>query len=356
MIDVHNLMEKAVYENVFPGGVLLAAKQGEILFLKAYGYANIFSCAKMSINTIFDLASLTKPLATSVALMKLMEETPGLPDKKIGCILPEACNTDKSCIKIKYLLSHTSGFPDYRPYYLNINNISNENPKAVLRQLLIKEPLVYPLGKKVLYSDLGFMVLEWIIERLAGKSLDFFLDKEVYSQIGIKNFFFTYGSEQGGKNFAATELCPWRRMLLDGVVHDDNAYAAGGIQGHAGLFGTAEDVFILLHELLAVLKGDTYKKKFKKNIVEVFFKLYKNTGRTLGFDMPASAGSSSGSFFHKNSVGHLGFTGTSFWMDIDCSIIIVLLTNRVHPYRHNYKIKAFRPIIHDAVMQHIINK
>jgi len=356
MIHVHNLMKKAVCENVFPGGVLLAAKKGKIHFLKAYGQADIFSGKKADVNTVFDLASLTKPLAASAALMKLIEETPDLLERKLENVLPETCKTDKAQIKIKHLLSHTSGFPDYRPYYLKINSVLYENPKTVLRKLLIKERFVSSVGKKVLYSDLGFMMLEWVIERLTNTAMDCFLDKEIYSPLGIKNLFFPGISCKREKQFAATELCSWRKMLLDGVVHDDNAYAAGGIQGHAGLFGAIDDIFILLCEFLTVFKGDTWQSVFKKKIVEDFLKPYENTGRTLGFDMPEPSGSSSGRFFSKNSVGHLGFTGTSFWMDVDRSIIIILLTNRVHPYRHNYKIKTFRPIIHDALMEKIINK
>jgi len=355
MIHVHNLMKKAVYENVFPGGVLMAAKNREILFLKAYGQANIFSGIKVNINTLFDLASLTKPLATSIALMRLIEETPNLLEQKLENILSETCNTDKSQIKIKHLLSHTSGFPDYRPYYLKIRDISYENPKSILRKLLIQENLVSFPGKKTLYSDLGFMMLEWVIERLTNRTLDYFLDKEIYSQLGIKNLFFPGISSQNGKQFAATELCPWRKILLNGVVHDDNAYVSGGIQGHAGLFGTITDIFILLSEFLNVLKGNK-NSVLKKKIVEDFLKPYKNTGRSLGFDMPEPVSSASGHFFSKKTVGHLGFTGTSFWMDIDRAVILILLTNRVHPYRHNYKIKIFRPIIHDAVMEKIINK
>ncbi|QTA78575.1 Beta-lactamase [Desulfonema limicola] len=356
MIHVHNLMEKAVYDNIFPGGVLLAAEKGEILFCKAYGHADIFANTKMNVDTVFDLASLTKPLAASAALMKLTEETSGLPEWELGNIIPEICSTDKAHIKIKHLLSHTSGFPDYRPYYLKINKVTDENPKTVLRELLIKESLVSFPGKKVIYSDLGFMMLEWVIEKLTATALDCFLDKEIYSPLGIKNLFFPGISYKKEKHFAATELCPWRRKLLKGAVHDDNAYAAGGIQGHAGLFGTIKDVFILLCELLNAVKGNKNQGVFKKKVVEYFFRPYRNTGRSLGFDMPSPEGSSSGCFFCKNSVGHLGFTGTSFWMDIDRYIILILLTNRIHPYRHNYKIKIFRPVIHNAVMEKIMNK
>jgi CubicO group peptidase (beta-lactamase class C family) len=125
----------------------------------------------------------------------------------------------------------------------------------------------------------------------------------------------------------------------------------GGIQGHAGLFGTASDVHRLLLQLLAAYHGNRSPNLFRKNLVRLFFRRLADSDKTLGFDTPSPAGSSSGKFFSTNSVGHLGFTGTSFWMDLDRSIIVILLTNRIHPTRDNEAIKAFRPELHDAVMQ-----
>jgi CubicO group peptidase (beta-lactamase class C family) len=141
-------------------------------------------------------------------------------------------------------------------------------------------------------------------------------------------------------------------MLLIGRVHDDNAYVMGGVAGHAGLFGTADSVHIILHELLKNFHGDPSKHLFQPEWVRLFLQKSPGSQRALGFDMPSPVGSSSGDFFNREAtVGHLGFTGTSFWMDLDMQVIVILLSNRIHPSRANEQIKVFRPLIHDEVMK-----
>lgn len=361
MEPVDNFMKQAVAENVFPGGVLLASKEGSVVFFKAYGQTNIFSGKHMTNETVFDLASLTKPLATTLAVMKLVQLKKLNPAMVLGTILPDFSGTDKQQITIRHLLCHNSGLPDYRPYYEVLKKIPRSERKNKLRNYLLKEPLIYPTGKKVLYSDLGFMILCWIVENISGIRLDRFIDEMVYRPLGIKDLFFLRTdlsnrepvAHTGGFEFAATEKCPWRKMVLEGAVHDDNAYVVGGIEGHAGLFGTAAGVHTLLSELLSGYYEVAEKGVFQSDIIQLFLKEQGQSGRALGFDKPSFSGSSSGKYFSKNSVGHLGFTGTSFWMDIYRKIIVILLTNRVHPSRENEKIKDFRPKIHDAVMQRI---
>jgi len=353
MNKINDLMKKGVKEGVFPGGLLLVAKNDLIIFFEAYGYANIFSKRIMTKNTIFDLASLTKPLATTLAVMKLIQQGELDLEQDLGALLPEFRDTDKKQITIRNLLCHNSGLPDYRPYYIELLKIPYNFRKKGLRNFLINEPLVYPVGKSVLYSDLGFMILGWIVEKVSVKSLDNFVVNDIYSPLGLENLFFiNLNSESHMGYFAATELCTWRRILIDGLVHDDNAYVVGGIEGHAGLFGTAMDVNLLLSSLLSVSNGYSYI--FKKELIDKFFEQQEDSDRALGFDTPSLRDSSSGSRFSKNSIGHLGFTGTSFWMDLDRSIIVILLTNRVHPSRDNNKIKRFRPILHDTVMDIIL--
>ncbi len=225
-------------------------------------------------------------------------------------------------------------------------------------QSLIKEPMIYPTGKKVLYSDLGFMILCRVVENLTGMRLDHLVDETVYRPLGMTDLFFLSTDPSNGNlvehkerfEFAATEQCPWRNRVLEGAVHDDNAYVVGGIDGHAGLFGTAGGVHALLTELLAAYHGYSGNDIFQSDHVQFFLKERYGSERALGFDKPSMPDSSSGKYFSKNTVGHLGFTGTSFWMDLDRKIIVILLTNRVHPTRENEKIKDFRPKIHDAVM------
>ena len=177
------------------------------------------------------------------------------------------------------------------------------------------------------------------------------MSDEIYQPLGLKNLFFISNNLAKTRNsFAATENCPWRNKIVEGQVHDENAYVVGGIEGHAGLFGTADNVHRLLAELLSIYYGERKSKIFHQDLLKHFFKRLPGTDKALGFDTPSLTESSCGHHFSENSVGHLGFTGTSFWMDLERSVIVILLTNRVHPSRKNEGIKKLRPEIHDAVM------
>jgi len=355
MRQVDSLMHQGLSDKVFPGAVLLISRKDSILFIKAYGYANIFTKRLMAEDTIFDLASLTKPLATTLAIMNLVEWSKLDLDQNLGSILPKFNKTEKEQIKIKHLLSHTSGLPDYRPYYKELVKLSMDARKDALMDLIAKEPLVDHIGNKELYSDLGFMILRHVVEHVSGKQFGRFVEEAVFTPLlpdaGRGFFFVDTDLHLQPERCAATEFCPWRNILLEGVVHDENAYVMGGVDGHAGLFGTAGCVHRLLSELLFVYHGWSSTHIFKKDLLKIFFKRQDNTEKALGFDTPSLQNSSSGDFFSKKSVGHLGFTGTSFWMDLEQSVIVILLTNRIHPSRDNTKIKAFRPKIHNTIMK-----
>jgi CubicO group peptidase (beta-lactamase class C family) len=356
MKHVDRLMKDGVANHVFPGGVLLVSQDRNIVFFEAYGDANLFSGRKMTPKTVFDLASLTKPLATALAVMALIRQSRLTLKDHLGAILPLFKNTDKEKIRVEHLLYHNSGFPDYRPYYESLIKIEPGQRKDALREFLIKEPLIHPIGRQMVYSDLGFMVLCWVIEEVAGIRLDRFVTENIYRPLGLKSLFFVPVDKMPpDAEFAATERCPWRGIILEGVVHDDNAYSVGGIEGHAGLFGTAGDVSHLLSELMAVHGGSVSTGVFDIDLTRRFLRRNKHVGRALGFDTPSSKGSSCGRYFSKRTVGHLGFTGTSFWMDLDRAIVVILLTNRIHPSRDNNRIKAFRPKLHDAVMENFAN-
>ena len=351
MNQVERLMQQAVTDKVFPGAVLRVSKNDQCVFHDAFGFRNFLSRSPMTTDTIFDLASLTKPLATALAVMVLVQQNKVGLDQELSDVLPAFKKDAKASIKIKHLLYHNSGLADYKAFYKEIEHYPQKKRKAALRKLLVQEPLVQPVGSHVVYSDIGFMILEWLIEEICGKRFDRFVSAAIYDPLGLGNLFFI-DAEAGRKPgvFAATEQCPWRQQLQSGQVHDENAYAAGGVQGHAGLFGTALDVHRLLSHLLSAYHGQPSTPLFQPDMVQLFFRPLSGSDKALGFDTPSPSGSSSGQFFSRNSVGHLGFTGTSFWMDLDRSIIVVLLTNRVHPTRDNEAIKAFRPILHDAVM------
>jgi CubicO group peptidase (beta-lactamase class C family) len=269
-------------------------------------------------------------------------------------LLPEFERSDKAAIRLKHLLYHNSGLPDYRPYYKALKAVAKDSRRSMLHKHLVQEALVNPIGKTVLYSDLGFMILAWVIERVTGRRLDLFVADEVYRPLGLNRLFFiSTNMDDNRGTFAATENCAWRRKVLEGQVHDENAYAVGGIEGHAGLFGTADNINRLLLELLFSYHGQPSAGLFRQDLLHQFFKRLTGTDKALGFDMPSLTGSSCGRGFSQNSIGHLGFTGTSFWMDLEQSLIVILLTNRVHPTRDNERIKEFRPKLHDTAMDAI---
>jgi len=348
---VHRLMQRGIADDVFPGGVLLVATGKEIRFHQSYGVTDRNTCQPVTIDTFFDLASLTKSLATTPAVMKLVEQGKLHLETTLGTILPEFASTDKSGIRIRNLLDHTSGLPDWRPYYEVLSGSPQEKGKRRLLDLLAREPLVHPIGEKTIYSDLGFMVLSRIIEETVGEPVDRFVCRTVYQPLGIRRLFYPgMVPWPPGWECAATEECPWREKMLCGEVHDDNAWSTGGVDGHAGLFGTARDVHLLLCELLFAYRGESATSLFGQSTAKCFLSRSPGSERALGFDIPEKAGSSSGTYFSKKSVGHLGFTGTSFWMDLERGAIVILLTNRVHFGRENIRIRDFRPVLHDAVM------
>ena len=353
---IDRLMFEALAAQVFPGAVLLFSREGVILHHGAYGVGNLFTDRPMTLETVFDLASLTKPLATALAVMILQQQGRLGLEQNLGELLPACSQGPKAGITVMQLLVHAAGLADYKPYYKEIGRQPPKTGKQGLRDLLAAEPLLYLPGTRVLYSDLGFMILEWLVEQAAGKRLDRFVSEMIYTPLGLRNLFFVDLNAPAKPDvvFAATEQCPWRERLLEGQVHDENAYAAGGIQGHAGLFGTAADVHALLGALVDAYGGKGPQGIFETQRVRLYFKRSADRDRTPGFDTPSAHHSSAGRWFSANSVGHLGFTGTSFWMDLDRRIIVILLTNRIHPTRDNQKIKAFRPQLHDAVMKFLL--
>ncbi len=346
------LMQYAVSDGVFPGGVLLVSQHGEILIHQAVGQADPITETPVSTRTLFDLASLTKPLATTSAAMKLIDGALLSLDHTLGDVMASCKGTDKTGISVRHLLYHNSGLPDYRPYFKELAEVDLSRRRALILTWILDEPLAYPIGEKVVYSDLGFMLLRGIIETVSGRRLDDMVQQEIFLPLQLTDLFFVdLENPPLADGFAATETCPWRQTRIRGVVHDENAYVVGGVDGHAGLFGTAADVHCLLVEMLGTYSGGLSHHIFQPDLLKEFLDYGKGTERALGFDRPAENGSASGSHFSINSVGHLGFTGTSFWMDLDRSIIIILLTNRVHPGRENEKIRNFRPVLHDAVME-----
>ncbi len=357
MNAAHLLMTQAVTQGVFPGGVLHVRKKGRDLFHEAYGEADIFRHQPMTRDTVFDLASLTKPLATAPAVLKLVQDgLLGLEDG-IGNVLEEFHGSPKQDITPAQLLTHTSGLPAHRDYYLTLAGLRPDERSRVLLRLLSAEPLLFSPGEQQIYSDLGYMVLKYLVEKVSSKRMDAFVDETIYGPLEIGELFFIDLQAGDGdppgrdlSRIAATEDCPRRGCLIKGAVHDDNVYEAGGIGGQAGLFGTTTAVARLLDALLSIHSHKMSSDVFSPQTLKFLLTVRPGFQRTFGFDTPDKENSSAGRMFSGSTVGHLGFTGVSIWLDVAREITVLLFTNRVHPDRGNNAIKQFRPLLHDAVM------
>jgi serine-type D-Ala-D-Ala carboxypeptidase len=348
-------MEAAIAEEIFPGAVVLVGVGEEIVHQQAYGQAALFPKPRpMRVDTVFDLASLTKPLATTLVALDQVAQGRLRLDETIEELGDPFVYPGKEKITLRQLLAHTAGFPAWQSYYLELARSTGDR-KATLRRLVRREPMLHPPGSQTLYSDLGFIYLDWILEEASGQDLHTWTQDRIYRPLGLSTLGFrllTAGGPDDPEQYAGTEDCPWRKKILCGEVHDENAYAVGGVSGQAGLFGTALEVFRLLRELKRAYDRPGASRLFNGELVRAFWKRQEEPGensRALGFDIPSGPDSSAGRFISPRSVGHLGFTGTSFWFDLDRDFLVVLLTNRVHPIRANEKIRAFRPLIHDLI-------
>ena len=352
-------LKTGLKQKVYPGAVLLVAQGEDIVFFHNVGNRAVKpKPLPMEKETIFDLASLTKPLATTLAIMKRVDEGLLDLDKPISYLIQPFPWKYKADLTSRLLLNHSAGLPDWKPFYLEMIKYPLEERKSVLRRFIMEEPLHNEPKKVSLYSDLGFMLLEWIIEITADQDLSSLLDASFYHPLGLKTFYLDHVTSDRvheKESYAATEYCPWRKEIVQGHVHDENAYALGGYSGHAGLFGTALDVFTLTTALVKIYHG-TRSDLVSSETVRTFFSrqgIVPESTYALGWDTPSQKNSGSGNYFSSNSVGHTGFTGTSVWIDLEKNITVIFLTNRIHPSRSNEKIKDFRPKLHDLVMQEL---
>ena len=356
MARLFRLLKEGVETGVFPGAVAGIHYRDRDYFL-AVGYrALIPSREFQDEDTIYDLASLTKPLATTLAIMKWVGEGRLGLSTPLVRVLPEAWfeNPLWRQTPISALLTHTSGLPDYRPYFKTLFLPEGTPRKIALFKKILSEKPSYPPGQRALYSDLGFFLLGAVVEQVGRKGL---LEtvREIYAEIAPEVVSeLTYLPLEAGvapERIAPTERCPFRKKLLRGEVHDENTWVIGGVSGTAGLFGTARAVLEVLKGLLLAYHGEEERGFLSRDLVQAFWDFRQPQGTwALGFDRPYPGGASSaGPFFPRKALGHLGYTGTSFWLDPHSGLVAVLLTNRVHPSRENLKIKAFRPRFYTEV-------
>ncbi len=343
------ILDRAVSDGAFPGGVLAVGLQNQLV-LHPFGHLT-YAAKSPAVNaaTIYDVASLTKPIVTATAIMMLAADNQIDLDAPISRYLPHqqaGPNPEwAQKITIRELLLHTSGLPAHRDFYKNA-----ASPAEVRRQLY-SEHLVSAPGTKIEYSDLGFIILGDIVERLTGQTLDRYARENIFDQLSMNDSYFNPPRSLRARIAPAQNDSAFRGRQLQGEVDDANAFALGGVAGHAGLFSTAGDVAAFAQMML---NGGIYAQQriLPRSTVAQFTARVAvgDSARALGWDVP-TGDSSSGHYFSPQTYGHNGFTGTSLWIDPQNALFVILLTNRVNPSAANDKIRAVRPALHDAVLQ-----
>jgi beta-N-acetylhexosaminidase len=347
-----SVIENAIADKAFPGATLAVGFRDKVSY-HAFGHLSYDKDSPATkIDTMYDLASLTKVVVTTTLVEKLVEGDFPSPldlDAPIERYLPEwAAGPQpewRHRVTVRNLMTHTSGLPPFKEYWR-----TSKGKEDTLRMIFV-EPLEYEPGTTVVYSDLGIILMAEIIQRLTGKPLDELANAFIFAPLGMKNSMYN-PPKKLWPEIAPTEVDErWRQRLVQGEVHDENAYAMGGVSGHAGVFSSSPDLATFCQMLL---NGGVYahQRILKRATLAEFTvpqPLARNT-RTLGWVVPTE-NSSSGHYFSAHSYGHTGFTGTTIWIDPDRQLFVVLLTNRVNPTRENHKIAEVRPAVHDAIMK-----
>jgi CubicO group peptidase (beta-lactamase class C family) len=338
--QINIMLAERVAAGDFPSAVYLVAERGQPVFAGAFGNAVVEPQEiPATLDTIYDLASLTKPLVTGMLCARRIEAGELTLDSSVSHYLPEFDRTDKRSITIRQLLTHSSGLPAWRPLYILANN-EREGAAGAIANL----DLEYPSGTHVIYSDLGFIALGLLFERITGTPLVELAQEEVFRPLKLERTFFNpeqtmqtgiaacetgnaYERQTCGNDYPE-EYKNWRDSLIWGEVHDGNAYFLGGAAGHAGLFSTAAETFRMANQFLAhqtiLLKRETCKL-FGTNLTQGL-----NEARSIGWQLAATKDSTAGPDLPGDSFGHTGFTGTSCWNDPDGERVFILLTNRTH--------------------------
>jgi CubicO group peptidase (beta-lactamase class C family) len=344
-----DVLRSGIDQRAFPGAAVAVAHQGRLIAHKGLGHFTYeVSSSVVAAGTVYDLASVTKAIATTAACMILYERGQLKLDQPLIELLPEfggspaADDRRRTQVTLRMLLAHSSGLPAYIKLFQTATN------RDGLLQQALHVPLKAAPGSRAEYSDIGFILLGRAFEKLSGAPLDQFCHREIFSKLNLNHT--TFNPPQADK-FAIPPTendLSFRRRVIQGEVNDENASVMGGIAGHAGCFASALDVSVFAQ---CMLRGGT--PLVKKETLELFTRrqdLPHGTSRALGWDTPSQP-SQSGKYFSSRSYGHLGYTGTSLWIDPDRQLSVTLLTNRTWPDRGSQSIKQFRPSFHDAVIE-----
>ena len=372
---VDRALDKAIEGAQIPGAVILAQmpKAGELMeFQTVRGMAVVQpERIPMARETIFDLASLTKPIVTTTSVLLLVAEGKLELDAPVAKVLPAFAERDKEEVTLRQLLSHSSGLRPWRGFHETLLKKERKTGERLIGTVegrdwildrVIRSALVHEPGAAAVYGDLDFIVLGAVVEAVSRQSLDVFCQERIVDPLGLHDTRFHPQLRVDGddapaaiphdrlRQIAATESCAWRDRILWGEVHDPNASAMGGVAGHAGLFSSADDVLKFAKVWLDVWHGRS--DLLPQAAVREFSRRQdgpEGSDWALGWDTPTPGQSSSGTQFSETSIGHLGFTGTSVWIDLEKEAIVVMLTNRVHLIAKKSRFEL-RPIVHDFVM------
>jgi beta-glucosidase-like glycosyl hydrolase/CubicO group peptidase (beta-lactamase class C family) len=349
----YDLLDRAVADGAFPGGVLAVGWDNQLAIHPFGSLERGAKVPRVTAATIYDVASLTKPIVTASAAMMLAQQRHLDLDAPVSRYLPEFAAAAKSDpdpawrarVTVRMLLLHDSGLPGHRDFYEQ-----SKGKDAILARVLA-EPLVREPGTQIEYSDLGFILLGTIVERLTGASLEQFARKNIFAPLGMNESRFNPPRSLRARIAPTENDTAYRKRLIRGEVDDENAWAMGGVAGHAGLFSTAGDIASFAQ---MVLNGGIYahRRLLARATIDQFTarRTIGDSAHTLGWDVPSEP-SSSGRYLSAKAFGHMGFTGTSLWIDPERRLFVILLTNRVNPTRANEKIRQVRPALHDAVLE-----
>jgi CubicO group peptidase (beta-lactamase class C family) len=341
--SIREVLERAVAEGAFPGAYAAVGTADGVLAEYGAGRLDSADASRPDARTVWDIASLTKVVGTTTAVMQLAESSRVALDAPVATYLPEWAPGAAAGITVRQLLTHAGGLPAWRPFYKEATS-----PADAERQLFAVAPDTAP-GTRFVYSDIGFILLGKLVERVSGMPLARYDSARIFAPLGMRNTRYLPPAAWRAR-IAPTEDDPWRGRKLRGEVHDENAAAFGGVAGHAGLFTTGEDLarFARMYLQGGALEG---KRVLSPQTVASLTRVQNAavSRRALGWETPTGS-NSGGTRLTPQAFGHTGFTGTSIWMDPSRGVFVILLTNRVNPTRENRRIGAVRVALADALM------
>lgn len=346
--SLRSVLDRAVADSAFPGAYAAVGNADGVLAEYGAGRLDANDPTRPSATTVWDLASLTKVIGTTSAMLQLVGDGRVTLDSPVVQYLPDWKATGAARITVRQLMTHSAGLPAWRPFYKE-----STTADEAIAQLFATGPDTVP-GRRFLYSDLGFMLLGKLVERVSGEPLARYDSAHVFAPLGMRDTRYLPPAEWTPR-IAPTEQDPWRQRKLRGEVHDENASRVGGVSGHAGLFSSGRDLsrFARMYLRSGALDGH---RVFNAATVSLFTRPQDTTvsRRALGWETP-TGGNSAGHRLSTSAFGHTGFTGTSLWMDPRKGVFVLLLTNRVNPTRQNLKIGRVRAAVADAAMAALLD-